>query len=99
MFIQGIVLTMKSEQIHDLVINDACLRPKRRSDGWSYWTHETASEKSIRILRVSQHSDGSIAEVKLAVSSNRQREDVFLAPPYTEARLRDAIAGEVAGLR
>lgn len=88
---------MTPEQFHDLAINALLLHPKRRSDGWSYWTPETATEKSIRIVRVSRRPDGSIAEVKLAVSSNRQREDVFLAAPHTEARVRDAIAGELTG--
>ena len=90
---------MTPEQLHDLALNAFHLLPRQRSDGWSYWTPATATEKSIRILRVSRRPDGTTAEVKLAVSSHRQREDVFLAAPFTQARVRDAIAAELAGAR
>lgn len=87
---------MTADEIHEIALKAFNLFPKQRNDGWSYWTEETNDAKSIRVLRVSLRPDGTVAEMKLAVSSNREQKDIFFPAPYTEESLRAAIARELA---
>lgn len=90
---------MTPEQIHDIAVTEFQLVPHARRDGWSYWTPETATSKSVRILRVSRANDGGVAAVKLASTSNALQQEVFLTAPITASRIRQAIADELAARR
>jgi hypothetical protein len=90
---------MTPEQIHDIAVSEFRLEPRPRLDGRSYWTPETAASKATRVLRVSHDAAGAVREIKLAASSLSADQDVFLAAPLTEERVRDAIAGELRGGR
>lgn len=86
---------MTPEQIHDIAVSEFELEPRLLSDGRSYWTPKTAVSRVMRVLRVSHDAAGAVREVKLAISSLAADQDLFLAAPLTEERVRDAIAGEL----
>lgn len=88
---------MKLQDVHGIATNEFALVPKRRDDGWSYWTDEGGMKKSVRVLRVSENGTGEVTEIKLPVSSSTAAQDVFLPPSSTLEQVRAAIAREIQG--
>lgn len=90
---------MTPEHIYEIAVTEFELVPRVRNDGWSYWTPDAGPIKSVRILRVSRTTGGSIAEIKLAATSHARQQEVFLSAPFTLERVRAAIANELASAR
>lgn len=88
---------MKLKDVHGIATDEFALMPRRRADGWSYWTGEGGTKKSVRVLRVSENGAGEVTEIKLPVSSAAASENVFLPLTSTLEQMRAAIAHEIQG--